>query len=57
MGLVKLTDEARRRGPVIAQGCGHFIQKDDPNFVVDELCMILDKLLGICGGDEPLVVN
>lgn len=45
-GLVKITDEDRRRGPVIAKGCGHFIQRDDPDFVVGELSALLEKLVG-----------
>lgn len=45
LGLVQITDENRSRGPIFAEGCGHFIQKDDPNFVVGELSMILDQLL------------
>ena len=43
-GLTKLTDEDRRRGPVQAKGCGHFIQRDDPNFVVEETLDLLDKV-------------
>ena len=46
-GLAKLTDPERSRGPVLANGCGHFVQRDDPDFVVEELCVILDRL-----GDE-----
>ncbi|KAI6090172.1 alpha/beta-hydrolase [Hypoxylon rubiginosum] len=34
-GLVRLTDEDRVRGPIIARGCGHFIQRDDPAFVAE----------------------
>ena len=43
-GLAKLTDEDRRKGPVQAKGCGHFIQKDDPNFVVEETLDLVDKI-------------
>ena len=46
LSLVQITDENRRRGPIIAEGCGHFIQRDDPNFVVSESLMILDKPIG-----------
>jgi pimeloyl-ACP methyl ester carboxylesterase len=28
----------------IAKGCGHFIQKDDPDFVATELNTMLDEL-------------
>lgn len=45
LGLAQITDENRSRGPIFAEGCGHFIQKDDPNFVVGELSIILDQLL------------
>ena len=33
-GLAKLTDVERAKGPIIAPGCGHFIQRDNPGFVV-----------------------
>lgn len=35
-GLAKLTSTDRSKGPTQAIGCGHFIQRDDPNLVVDE---------------------
>lgn len=54
IGLIKLTDKTRSRGPIIAQGCGHFIQRDDPNFVVFEICMILDNLSRIRSGINVL---
>ncbi|KAI0852598.1 alpha/beta-hydrolase [Daldinia vernicosa] len=34
-GLARLTSADRARGPVIATGCGHFIQKDDPALVAE----------------------
>lgn len=43
-GLAKLTDEDRSKGPIQAKGCGHFIQRDDPNFVVDETLDLVDKV-------------
>lgn len=46
LGLARITDAARSRGPISAKGCGHFIQRDDPNFVVCELHMILSNLQG-----------
>lgn len=46
LGLVQITDENRRRGPILAKGCGHFIQRDDPNLVVSELSKILDEMVG-----------
>ncbi|KAI1415756.1 alpha/beta-hydrolase [Hypoxylon sp. FL1857] len=41
-GLTRLTDAERARGPVIAAGCGHFIQRDDPALVAE----LTDDLLG-----------
>ena len=43
-GLAKLTDEDHRKGPFQAKGCGHFIQRDDPNLVVDETLDLVDKI-------------
>ncbi|KAL7629056.1 hypothetical protein AAE478_000574 [Parahypoxylon ruwenzoriense] len=40
-GLVRLTEEDRARGPVIAKRCGHFIQRDDPVLVAE----LIDDLL------------
>ncbi|KAI2613835.1 alpha/beta-hydrolase [Hypoxylon fragiforme] len=34
-GLVRLARGGRARGPVIAVGCGHFIQRDDPRLVAE----------------------
>ena len=44
-GLAKITDAHRSRGPVFAKGCGHFIQRDNPMFVVEELLALLDRLV------------
>jgi hypothetical protein len=44
-GLVKITDEAKAVGPLIAVGCGHFVQKDGPEFVGDELVSLLDRVV------------
>ncbi|KAF2277046.1 uncharacterized protein EI97DRAFT_353650, partial [Westerdykella ornata] len=44
-GLVKITDEDRAIGPIIAVGCGHFIQKDGPQFVAEELAGLLDRVV------------
>ena len=41
--LTKITDEGRAIGPLIAINCGHFIQKDGPKFVSDELTSLLDR--------------
>lgn len=43
-GLAKLTEQDRSKGPIQARGCGHFIQRDDPNFVVDETLGLVDKV-------------
>ncbi|KAI9812739.1 MAG: hypothetical protein M1827_004495 [Pycnora praestabilis] len=43
-GLAKITEPRLSKGPVIAKGCGHFIQRDDPTFVAEELCKLLDRL-------------
>ncbi|KAI1102180.1 alpha/beta-hydrolase [Jackrogersella minutella] len=43
-GLARLTDADRARGPVIAVGCGHFIQKDDPAFVAELVEDLLQKV-------------
>ena len=43
-GLSRVTDESRSKGPVVATGCGHFIQRDDPAFVVEELSKLLNKV-------------
>jgi pimeloyl-ACP methyl ester carboxylesterase len=44
-GLVKITDEGRAIGPIVAVGCGHFIQNDGPEFVSDELVSLLDRVV------------
>lgn len=43
-GLARTTEVSRSKGPIQAKGCGHFIQRDDPNFVVDETLGLVDKL-------------
>ena len=43
-GLAHLTDRDRTKGPLQAKGCGHFIQRDDPNFVVEETLYLVDKV-------------
>lgn len=32
-GLVNIVTEGRGESPIIASGCGHFMQRDDPAFV------------------------
>ena len=48
-GLAKITDHERSKGPVEAKGCGHFVQRDDPDFVVRELSELLDRVIGSFG--------
>ncbi|KAH8809438.1 Alpha/Beta hydrolase protein [Xylogone sp. PMI_703] len=43
-GLAKLTVPERSKGPILAEKCGHFIQKDDPEFVAMEIIELLDKM-------------
>lgn len=43
-GLTCLTPTGGHKEPVIAEGCGHFIQKDDPEFVAREIGVLLDQL-------------
>lgn len=45
-GLVRITDKERSKGPIQAKGCGHFIQRDDPKFVVHETLELVDKVRG-----------
>ncbi|KAJ5618641.1 alpha/beta-hydrolase [Penicillium herquei] len=44
-GLAKITAPEFSKGPVIAPGAGHFVQKDNPEFVVQELNELLEKVL------------
>ncbi|KAF2477384.1 uncharacterized protein BDR25DRAFT_278 [Lindgomyces ingoldianus] len=43
--LLKITDVDKAIGPVIAVGCGHFIQKDGPGFVGVEMAALLDRVV------------
>ncbi|KAJ8122504.1 hypothetical protein ONZ43_g1319 [Nemania bipapillata] len=43
-GLSKLTDPDRSKGPVIAPNAGHFIQRDNPSFVAEELVDLVKKV-------------
>lgn len=44
-GLSRLTGSNDRvSGPVMAPGCGHFIQRDNPRFVAKEIGSLLDRL-------------
>ncbi|KAJ6023842.1 alpha/beta-hydrolase [Penicillium herquei] len=44
-GLAKITAPEFSKGPIIAPGAGHFVQKDNPDFVVQELNELLEKVL------------
>ncbi|KAE8350051.1 alpha/beta-hydrolase [Aspergillus coremiiformis] len=44
-GLTKITEPGRSKGPLLAPGAGHFIQKDNPEFVARELDEIVSKIL------------
>ncbi|PYH96446.1 alpha/beta-hydrolase [Aspergillus ellipticus CBS 707.79] len=44
-GLVKITDTERSKGPLLAPGAGHFVQRDNPEFVVTELREMLEKIM------------
>jgi hypothetical protein len=43
-GLTRLTEPDRAIGPLVAVGCGHFVQRDGPGFVSDELVSLLDRV-------------
>lgn len=44
-GLAKLTDRERSKGPLQAPGAGHFIQRDNPELVSNEIRDILEKVI------------
>ena len=44
-GLLKLTEPERRSGVLLAPGCGHFIQKDNPEFVANIVAELLRKVV------------
>lgn len=48
-GLATLTSADRSRGPIIAKGCSHFIQRDDPEFVAKEVYDMLARLATLGG--------
>jgi pimeloyl-ACP methyl ester carboxylesterase len=43
-GLARITEVVRAKGPVQAPGAGHFIQRDNPEFVVEEVKELLRKI-------------
>ncbi|KAI1506159.1 Alpha/Beta hydrolase protein [Biscogniauxia marginata] len=44
-GLVKTTSADKAVGPVIAKNCGHFVQRDDPGFVAELACDLIQTLV------------
>ncbi|TGO16032.1 hypothetical protein BPAE_0525g00020 [Botrytis paeoniae] len=42
--LCKLTDQDRAKGPIIAPKCGHFVHKDNPPFVAEQLEDLIMKV-------------
>ena len=45
-GFCKLTDSERAKGPLIAPGTGHFVQKDNPPFVAEQLEELVKNVEG-----------
>ncbi|CAI6334481.1 unnamed protein product [Periconia digitata] len=43
--LIGITEDGKAIGPLIGVGCGHFIQKDGPAFVGDELVSLVDRVV------------
>ncbi|KAI0192687.1 Alpha/beta hydrolase fold-1 [Xylaria flabelliformis] len=43
-GLTKLTSPEKSSGPIFAKDCGHFIQRDNPMFVADLACSMLENI-------------
>ncbi|PYH42443.1 alpha/beta fold hydrolase [Aspergillus saccharolyticus JOP 1030-1] len=43
-GLAQLTEPERSKGPLQAPGAGHFIQKDNPDIVCNEIREILERI-------------
>ncbi|KAJ5203603.1 alpha/beta-hydrolase [Penicillium cinerascens] len=45
MGLAKITEPEFSKGPILAPNAGHFVQKDNPRFVAQELNEMLEKII------------
>jgi pimeloyl-ACP methyl ester carboxylesterase len=43
-GLCRLTDTDRAKGPLIAPKSGHFVQRDNPTFVAEQLEDLIMKV-------------
>ena len=41
-GLCRITEESRSKGPVEAVGAGHFVQKDRPDLVAEEVLSLVE---------------
>jgi pimeloyl-ACP methyl ester carboxylesterase len=44
-GLARITAPERSKGPLLAPRAGHFIQKDNPDFVAQELDELLSRIM------------
>lgn len=44
-GLVQITEQTRVKGPLQAPHAGHFIQRDNPDYVALELDLLLSKVM------------
>lgn len=51
-GLLELGNEQRTKGVVIANGAGHFIQRDNPGCVAEEVRELIEKVLDADVGDD-----
>ncbi|KAI1269400.1 Alpha/Beta hydrolase protein [Xylariaceae sp. FL1019] len=45
-GLTEITDADKSSGPIIAENCGHFVQRDNPMLVADLACQLLARVTG-----------
>ncbi|KAI0161313.1 Alpha/Beta hydrolase protein [Xylariaceae sp. FL1272] len=43
-GLTEITDADKASGPIVAENCGHFIQRDNPMLVADLACQLLARV-------------
>ncbi|TVY32350.1 hypothetical protein LSUB1_G008618 [Lachnellula subtilissima] len=43
-GLARITSPELSKGPIIAKGCGHLIQRDNPQLVANEVLEVINKL-------------
>ncbi|RAK95435.1 alpha/beta fold hydrolase [Aspergillus ibericus CBS 121593] len=44
-GLVRITEVGRGRGPIRAPGAGHFVQRDNPDFVAGEVRGLVERVV------------